>query len=437
MTPDSSPAPGAALPAGYRMAELAAGDRDLLIDLATWAFASTKREQDEERRTFALEPGRMVGVWAPDPRGAVTGADAAEAPETLAAAHASYAFTSFGVPGGTLPTAGLTWVAVHPQHRRRGLARAMVTAHLHRTAARGEALSVLFASEPSIYGRYGYGRASHHVTLTLQRGQQLRPVPGADKLTVRAETADRARHAPIVRAVHDACERPGWARRGSPGLEDGVFAADPDDGGEPLRIASVQDQAGATRAYALFSRRLPHTGDWVANGTVSVREAVALDGAAARALWGFLTDLDLMGSVKSSMLAPDDPLLAQLVNTRLAKPVTVDNVWARLVDLPAALRGRTYAAPVDVVLDVTDELLAANAGRWRLRAASGSADLEPTSADPDLVLDTAELATAYLGGVSLASLGAAGLVREVTPGALAACSTALGWPQAPVTSWIF
>ncbi len=45
-----------------------------------------------------------------------------------------------------------------------------------------------------------------------------------------------------------------------------------------------------------------------------------------------------------------------------------DNLWVRIIDLPAALTRRAYAGPVDVVLEVTDELLPANAGRWRLRA---------------------------------------------------------------------
>ena len=49
-----------------------------------------------------------------------------------------------------------------------------------------------------------------------------------------------------------------------------------------------------------------------------------------------------------------------------AVPKVNDNLWVRLLDLPVALAGRRYAAPVDVVLDVTDARLPANAGRWRL-----------------------------------------------------------------------
>ena len=420
----------AALPVGYRMAELPAGDRDALIELSTWAFASSRQEEERIRAGYALEPGRVVGVWAPD--------------RTLAAGHASYRFGRFGVPGGTLPAAGLTWVSVHPQHRRRGLARAMVGAHLARTAVRGEPLSVLFASEPTIYGRFGYAPASRHVTLRLSHGQELRGVPGTDELQVHIETADPAQHGPVVGSLHDAVTRPGWARRETHALATGVFAddlshpsGDAASGSEPLRIAWVSDTAGNPRAYALFTRKMHATARWHPDGTVKVREAVALDGAAARALWAFLIDLDLMGSVITPMLAVDDPLLTLLADPRAAERTSVDNVWVRLVDLPAALRGRAYAAGVDVVLEVTDDQLPANSGRWRLTAGPDGTEVTPSTASPDLALGTAELASAYLGGVSLASLGAAGLVQEETPGALAACSTAFGWPEAPVTSWIF
>jgi hypothetical protein len=53
---------------------------------------------------------------------------------------------------------------------------------------------------------------------------------------------------------------------------------------------------------------------------------------------------------------------------------------------------RAYADPVDVVLEVTDELLTANAGRWRLRAAGlggsdGSVSCARTDDPADIALN--------------------------------------------------
>src|SRR5438105_11399722 len=64
------------------------------------------------------------------------------------------------VPGGTVPTAGVTVVGVYPTHRRRGVLRSMMRAQLDDVHERGEPLAALWASEETIYGRFGYGLAS-------------------------------------------------------------------------------------------------------------------------------------------------------------------------------------------------------------------------------------------------------------------------------------
>src|SRR5919204_3374485 len=64
------------------------------------------------------------------------------------------------VPGGSLPCAGITAVGVHPTHRRRGVLRSMMDAQLRDVHERGEPIAALWASEETIYGRFGYGLAS-------------------------------------------------------------------------------------------------------------------------------------------------------------------------------------------------------------------------------------------------------------------------------------
>lgn len=191
------------------------------------------------------------------------------------------------------------------------------------------------------------------------------------------------------------------------------------------------------RGFASF-RRQEGWGAAGPDGTVVVGHLAALDPAAAHALWRALLDMDLTARVKVDRRPLDDPILTLLINPRAAEPVVTDNVWIRLVDLPGALAERRYAAEIDVVLGVTDDMLPANAGSWRLRAEPfAPAQVTPTSDSPDLVLDTRELATAYLGGTSLASLAGAGLVTEVRPGALTRTAAAFAWPVIPGTTWSF
>jgi predicted acetyltransferase len=430
----------------YRTVRLDSARRAEVLDLDTWASPSALTP--EETSPLPLSWDRTVGVEAPD--------------GSLVALHSSYPFTRFPVPGSRLPVAGLTWVGVHPQHRRRGILTSMVRQHLAACRTRGEPVSALFAAEMPIYGRFGYGLAARGTRMTLPRGAALRDVAGSDSVELTIEHAVAARHSDLIATVHDAAgDRPGWATRETPALRE-VFLADPPHargGAESQRIV-IARVAGVARGYALF-RREDRWAPEGPRGIVKVREIVALEAAVARALWGVLVDLDLMATIETPVLAPDDAVHHLLVDPRAGGPRLVDNVWVRIVDLPAALAGRRYSAPTDLVIDVADALLPDNAGRWRLTTHEpGSADGSTESActatggasgpaapyrarvgrttdAADLRLDVRELGAAYLGGTSLRSLASAGLVRELTPGALDRATTAFSWPLAPVCSWTF
>jgi predicted acetyltransferase len=175
------------------------------------------------------------------------------------------------------------------------------------------------------------------------------------------------------------------------------------------------------------------------DGQLTVRELIAADPAAGAALWQNLLDRDLIASVIAELRPADDPVLHQLLDQRRARERLADGLWVRVIDLAAALSGRAYSGPVDVVLEVSDALLPANAGRWRLRAAGpdGGAVCERTQQPADLALDVRELGAAYLGGTRLGTLAQAGLVRELTPGALTPLSAAMTWDPPPWCPRIF
>ncbi|WP_240930442.1 GNAT family N-acetyltransferase [Isoptericola sp. BMS4] len=222
MTSFDTPAPD-----GYRFRRLTGDDRRALIDLDTWAFPMPTHVDDFDDVPLPLTWERTVGV---EPV-AGPGDDGRGRP--LAGMHASYPFSRFGVPGGELPTAGLTWVGVHPQHRRRGMLSAMIDLHLARCRERGEPLSALFAAEAAIYGRFGYGKAADDLRLSIPRGAALRDVPGAAEHTVRVEHADRARHGDLVARLH----RDAGASAGATGSTG--------PGGRPARPRSCGPASGA------------------------------------------------------------------------------------------------------------------------------------------------------------------------------------------------
>jgi predicted acetyltransferase len=90
-----------------------------------------------------------------------------------------------------------------------------------------------------------------------------------------------------------------------------------------------------------------------------------------------------------------------------------DGLWVRLVDVGAALSGRTYAADHRVVLEVADEFCPWNAGRWRLESGQAAR----CDDEADLHVDAGALGSVFLGGVTFAQLLAAGRVEETREGA--------------------
>jgi predicted acetyltransferase len=108
-------------------------------------------------------------------------------------------------------------------------------------------------------------------------------------------------------------------------------------------------------------------------------------------------------------------------------------VWVRLVDVGAALSARTYNGDGEVVLEVTDELLPENAGRWRV----GAAGAERTDAEPDLRLDVSALGTVYLGGFGFGDLVRASRAEELSPGAAERADALFGTAIQPWCAEIF
>jgi predicted acetyltransferase len=352
------------------------------------------------------------------------------------------------VPGAVLPIAGVTAVSVLPTYRRRGILRSLMRRQIADIAARGEeCVAALWASETPLYGRYGYGRASSHAFFRFGRGEGgLGPTAPTDPgLTLRL--ADPAEAAAELATVYDSVHpgQPGFFARDEDWWE--RVLRDPEEerhGFGPLRCLIAADRAGGdgagVRGYALYrSAARWEEGTFLADCTLVITELVAADPAAGAALWQDLLSRDLVTEVTADLRPADDPVLYQLFDARRARTRLADNLWVRIIDLPAALVRRAYACPVDVVLEVSDELLPGNAGRWRLTAdgPDGGVSCDRTSEAADLTLEVRELGAAYLGGTRLGALAAAGLVSETRPGALRRLSAAMTWDPAPWCPRIF
>ncbi|WBO66357.1 GNAT family N-acetyltransferase [Streptomyces camelliae] len=339
------------------------------------------------------------------------------------------------VPGGAgVPAAGVTMVSVAATHRRRGVLTSMMRRQLDDVREWGEPLAVLTASEPAIYGRFGYAAAIHQLHAEIDTSRVTLDVPaGTDDVRLRyANPADVLAECEAVFAEL-VPRRPGMLAR-QPGWER-VGLLDPEserDGASALQCV-VAEREGRVTGYARFRTKL----GWSPSGhdgTVSLDDLAALDPASDAALWRFLFGIDLMSTLRTVRGRPLDDAWQHLVSDiRRCRTRVRDMGYVRLVDVGTALAARTYQAPVDVVLEVDDAFCPWNAGRWRLSGDAKGASCERTTDAAELALSVRELGAAYLGGVTLLSLAAAGRVRELRPGALAAASVAFG---SPVAAWL-
>jgi predicted acetyltransferase len=201
------------------------------------------------------------------------------------------------------------------------------------------------------------------------------------------------------------------------------------DGASPLQCV-VAERDGEVVGFVRFRVKLGW-GPAGHDGTVFLKELGALDPAAEAALWRFLFGIDLTSTLQVQGRPVDEAWQYQVSDIRRCRLRVRDSLYVRLVDVGAALSARTYQAPVDVVLEVEDAFCPWNEGRWRLSGDAKGASCERTRDAADLVLTVRELGAAYLGGVSLASLAAAGRVREVRRGALAEAAVGFGSTVAP------
>jgi len=153
---------------------------------------------------------------------------------------------------------------------------------------------------------------------------------------------------------------------------------------------------------------------------VALRELVAETPEARAGLWRFLLGLDLVRTLQWRLAPDHDPLTHMLTGNDAVNRRAGDGLFVRLLDVEAALSARTYAAPLDLVIEVDDPFAPESGGRYRLRDGA----CERTGDEPDLELGAEELGAIYLGGTPVTALAAAGRIRELRPGALLEAATA-------------
>lgn len=337
------------------------------------------------------------------------------------------------LPGGrSIPVAAVTAVTVQSSYRRRGLLRQMMQTQLEEVRDRGEALAVLWASESSIYGRFGYGMSTPRLRMSAQT-RSMGFMAGLELGNGSVDEVDREVFQPVATNLYSKLRklRVGGLSRQKSWWD--YLLLDPQvarDGANALRHVLHYDDSGTPTGYALY--RVKEDGNAQGpNNEVRIVEVDGLNAAASGRLWRYLFDLDLARSFRKTNCPVDDPVQFMLADPRAVMMELSDGVYTRIVDIPQALTARAYGSEVDVVIGIEDEQLPENSRNWQLTAGPSGATCRPARRKPDLSMGIRELGAVFMGGPTLAGFAAAGRVVEHKSGAVARVSRAFAGDRQP------
>ena len=313
------------------------------------------------------------------------------------------------VPGGAfVPAAALTNVTVAPSHRRQGLLRRMLDPDLRAAKERGEPLGMLIAAEFPIYGRFGYGDAADHVEYIVDARtvEFLRPGGGSVELV---DASELRKEAP---ALYERVrrEQPGFIGRDDRWW-DVSLGITPSPADKPYAgyLGLHRNEQGEPEGYVRyrtdgkFEARRP-------DGTLSVDELLAVTPDAYARLWRFCCEVDWVAHVRAADRSPVEALPWIVADARhVAQKWRSDFLWVRPLDVPASLSARAYLTSGRVAFEVVDDQRLAH-GRFLLDGGPDGATCQPTDASAGFTITAEALGAAYLGGVSLRTLAAAGQV---------------------------
>ena len=422
---------------GLRMELVDTSDR---VAFATWIQAEARGFHDArmspaiiDEHLVRINNRRSTGVF-----------DTSAAEPTVPVATVSSWPTALTVPGGrSVDAIAISAVTVSPTHRRKGIARAMLEAELRTAARQNVPVAVLTVSETTIYGRYGFAPTAMSVDLTINpaRARWIGPdAPGrihfvsADQLhTEGAALLDSTRLSSAGQIEMTAGH---WDRMLG-------LASDTEDTAKKLRFVRYDNPDGKPEGFAVYA--LNESKDGFFTFDLDIKFLVSATDDAASGIWRFLLDQDLVSSVTARLRSLDDPISWQVADFRaVSKSLQRDHLWARIIDVPAALGGRTFTGPAEIILDVTDPLGFAD-GRFSLSVdAAGKATVSEVARDQAVTAGTAhvalnvtELGALYLGGVSATTLARAGRITEFSGGAAAVLDGAFRTAVAPFLNFWF
>lgn len=304
------------------------------------------------------------------------------------------------LPGGSfVPAAGVTWVGTLPTHRRQGVMTQMLDS-LHQDAVdRGDVVAILTASESAIYGRFGYGCASHHRSIAITKHQATfrADAPGSGRVWFAADDDEARDH-------YERCyegyrrQQPGEVSRSA-----GMWTVLMNVRSRPMGSLSPAFHLLHADGFCMY--RIED--NWNAghpSHVVEIVDFVALTDDARGALWRTLLSIDLVAEVRQRVHPLDDPLPYWLESPRAVRTTAMNDwLWAKPLEPAVLLGARTYGTADRMVVEV-------GAARWSIDNTGDEVEVRKVRSRPDVVTTDAGLGALLLGGVRPTALARGGVV---------------------------
>lgn len=303
--------------------------------------------------------------------------------------------------GRSVPMVGIAGVAVGPESRGRGLARRIMQESVREMAEEGVALSGLYASTQPLYRQVGFEQSGHWfgVRIPLHRIDVRAPAHPIRPLTERDLSAVHECYRRFAVRFNGPLDRGPYVWRRVRVFRDEVFHG-----------FGIEGADGLEGYLYLAQRRKPETG----RHDVALTDLVFLNADTGRALLGFLADFATVGDDALFAAGPVHPVLALLGQQKY--DVQRREYWMlRIVDVERAIAARGYPRPVAATLrlELSDDLIARNAGVWNVRVEGGrgTATRDRAGSSPLVRCGIRGLAAMYTGFFTGREAALAGLVE--------------------------
>jgi predicted acetyltransferase len=288
--------------------------------------------------------------------------------------------------GRSVPMAGVAGVVVTPHARKGGSGSGAMLALLRELHAEGTALSTLYPATQPVYRKLGYEIAGAHINYALpigsinvrEHGAEIRPAEQADEPAMAALYNERAL------ATNGNLDRNAffWLRKWGKG--------------ENTAYRYMIEENGKPTGYVIYRAQrvsFPKQDLVVADFSVKTPQA-------ARRLLSYFAEHRSVGERVTLFGAPIEPLFFHLAEQKHK----IENRWdwmTRIVSLKPALEKRGYAKHVkaSLELEVRDDVLSENNGRWKFEVEGGAAKVEK-GGKGKVKVDIRGLASMYTSALS-------------------------------------